>query len=77
MHPRQCSLVFGMFCCCLIVAAIYATRDISGAHLNPAMTAAFTTAGDFPKSDVVPYIVAQVKIFVSLIYACVNILPVF
>jgi aquaporin Z len=39
---------------------IYAVGDVSGAHLNPAVTIGFTAAGHFAVRDVVPYILSQV-----------------
>jgi len=39
---------------------IYTVGDISGAHLNPAVTLGFWTARRFPGREVGPYIVSQV-----------------
>lgn len=45
----------------LIVAAmIYAIGDVSGAHINPAVTVGFWLAKQFPGTRVLPYILAQV-----------------
>ena len=38
---------------------IYAFGDISGAHLNPAVTLGFVVAKRFPLSQVAPYVSAQ------------------
>lgn len=48
-------LVFGL----IVMAMIYAIGDLSGAHINPAVTIAFWIARQFPARQVVPYIVAQ------------------
>jgi MIP family channel proteins len=49
------SLVFGL----VITAMIYATGHLSGAHINPAVTFAFTLTRHFPARDAVAYIAAQ------------------
>ncbi|MGH2837932.1 MAG: MIP family channel protein [Thermoleophilaceae bacterium] len=49
------SLVFGL----IIMAMIYATGHLSGAHINPAVTIAFTLTRHFPARDAVAYIGAQ------------------
>jgi len=43
----------------VVLAMIYAVGDVSGAHLNPAVTGAFWLAGRFPAGGVVPYVTAQ------------------
>lgn len=43
----------------LVMAMIYAIGDLSGAHINPAVTLAFATRGAFPWRHVVPYWAAQ------------------
>lgn len=43
----------------IVMALIYALGDISGAHMNPAVTIAFIIAGRFPVKQVLPYIISQ------------------
>src|SRR5947209_15828053 len=53
--PVGVGLTFGL----IVGAMIYAIGHISGAHINPAVTLAFTVTRHFPRRDVVPYLVAQ------------------
>ena len=50
------SLVFGL----VIMVMIYAIGHLSGAHINPAVTVAFTLSRHLPGRDAAAYIVAQV-----------------
>src|SRR5688572_2610467 len=50
------SLVFGL----IIMVMVYATGHLSGAHINPAVTIAFTLTRHFPMRDAVAYVTAQV-----------------
>jgi aquaporin Z len=43
----------------MVMAIILFMGAVSGAHLNPAVTVAFTLRGDFPVRRVAPYIIAQ------------------
>jgi aquaporin NIP len=43
----------------IIMAMIYALGDISGAHMNPAVTIAFTLAKRFPLKQVPAYLISQ------------------
>ncbi len=49
------SLVFGL----VIMVMVYATGHLSGAHINPAVTVAFTLSRHFPPRDAAVYIAAQ------------------
>ena len=49
------ALTFGW----IVLAMIYAIGDISGCHLNPAVTLGFVAAGRMEKRLVIPYIVSQ------------------
>lgn len=49
------ALTFGL----IVLAMIYAVGDVSGAHLNPAVTLGFFTARRFEGRWVAPYIVSQ------------------
>lgn len=48
-------IVFGL----IVMAMVYSVGNISGAHINPAVTIGFYVAGRFPLSLVAPYIVCQ------------------
>jgi MIP family channel proteins len=50
------SLTFGL----IVMAMIYATGHLSGAHINPAVTVAFTLTRHFPAREAVAYVAAQV-----------------
>ena len=43
----------------VVMAMIYAVGDVSGAHLNPAVTCGFWLAGRLPGRAVLPYVAAQ------------------
>lgn len=43
----------------VVLAMIYAVGDVSGAHLNPAVTVAFAVARRFPPVAVLPYVASQ------------------
>jgi aquaporin NIP len=50
------AITFGL----VVMAVIYAIGDVSGAHLNPAVTLGFWVSRRLPARDVLPYIAAQV-----------------
>jgi aquaporin Z len=49
------ALTFGL----VVLAMVYAVGEVSGAHLNPAVTIGFCLARRFPGRRVLPYIVSQ------------------
>jgi MIP family channel proteins len=49
------ALVFGL----IIMAMVYATGHLSGAHLNPAVTVAFVFTRHFPRAEALTYLAAQ------------------
>jgi aquaporin Z len=49
------AITFGL----IVMSMIYALGDISGAHLNPAVSIAFTIARRFPLKSLLPYIGSQ------------------
>ena len=49
------ALVFGL----VIMVMVYATGHLSGAHINPAVTIAFTLSRHFPPRDAAAYVGAQ------------------
>lgn len=50
------AMVFGL----VVAAMIYTFGDISGAHINPAVTIAFWYAKRFPTVAVLPYVTSQI-----------------
>ena len=53
--PLGIGLVFGL----VVMALVYTLGDISGAHINPAVTLGFWASGQFKAKQVVPYILSQ------------------
>jgi aquaporin Z len=55
VSPVGISLTFGL----VVMAMIYAVGDVSGAHINPAVTLGFWVARRLPGPTVLPYIASQ------------------
>lgn len=49
------AITFGL----VVLAMIYAVGDVSGAHLNPAVTVAFAAARRFDPRSILPYLASQ------------------
>jgi aquaporin NIP len=49
------AITFGL----IVMTMIYALGEKSGAHLNPAVTIAFSLNGNFPSKKIIPYVVSQ------------------
>lgn len=54
--PGGIAAAFGL----AIMTMVYALGHVSGAHFNPAVTAAFAIGRHFPRSRVAPYVAAQI-----------------
>ena len=51
------AITFGL----IVMAMIYALGNISGAHLNPAVSIAFALSGRFSVKELLPYILSQLS----------------
>ncbi len=49
------ALTFGL----VVTAMIYAVGDVSGCHINPAVTIALAIAGRFESRKIIPYLISQ------------------
>ncbi len=49
------AITFGL----IVMAMIYAIGNVSGAHINPAVTLGFRISGKMDSKDFIPYIIAQ------------------
>jgi aquaporin NIP len=65
------ALVFGL----VIMVMVYATGHLSGAHINPAVTLAFTLTRHFPPREAAAYIVAQCAGAVVAAFALLAVWP--
>src|SRR6476659_1938953 len=65
------ALVFGL----VIMVMVYATGHLSGAHINPAVTLAFTLSRHFPPREALAYIAAQCAGAVAAALALLAIWP--
>lgn len=55
--PIGIALTFGL----IVMSMIYALGDISGAHINPAVSIAFVLSGRFPAKKLMPYVISQMS----------------
>lgn len=60
------AIVFGL----IVMAMIYTVGEVSGAHMNPAVTLAFFISGRFPAKNIAPYLLSQFAgaILASFVY---------
>src|SRR5215204_1552956 len=65
------SLTFGL----VIMVMVYATGHLSGAHINPAVTLAFTATRHFPPREAAAYVAAQLTGAVAAALALLAIWP--
>ena len=59
------AITFGL----IVTVMIYTFGEISGAHINPAVTIGFWLAGIFPRKEVIPYVASQV--FGAFVATCI------
>lgn len=69
--PVGVAIAFGF----TIMAMVYALGHVSGAHFNPAVTAAFTASGHFPLKRAFTYVIAQVAGAAAAAFLLVAVFP--
>lgn len=70
-HPIATAMAFGA----VIVAAAYSIGNVSGCHINPAVSIGFTIAGKMEVKECIKYVVSQIiGAFVGslLLWACIG-----
>ncbi len=65
------AITFGL----IVMAMIYTFGDISGAHINPAVTFAFALAGRFEKKLIIPYFISQLAGGIAASYTVFFLFP--
>ncbi len=65
------ALVFGL----IIMVMVYAIGHLSGAHINPAVTVAFTLSRHFPAREAAAYVVAQIAGAIAAAFLLLAIWP--
>ena len=70
-HPIMTGLAFGL----VVIAAAYSIGNVSGCHINPAVSISLTVAGKMKVKECVKYIIAQIiGAFAGtlLLWACIG-----
>jgi len=65
------AITFGL----IVMSMIYALGDISGAHLNPAVSIAFAVAKKFPTKELIPFVISQLSGAVSASFTLKYLFP--
>jgi glycerol uptake facilitator protein len=65
------ALAFGI----AVAVAVHAFGDVSGAHINPAVTVSLAAVGRFPWGEVLPYVLAQLAGGVLAAYGVIVAFP--
>ena len=70
-HPIMTGLAFGL----VLIAAAYSIGNVSGCHINPAVSIALTVAGKMEVKECIKYVIAQIiGAFAGslLLWACIG-----